>query len=120
MFKKKSNILPRPKPPANEFLVEDLENAPSDDVVFTLAPNGAVREVFPNSDSTVLFPGNGSDNTTSPEYLFQQVKSFVEVNRELKELMQKVELQNEALHTSDRELKSNAEDIRKQALSALK
>lgn len=39
MLKKKPQLPPRPKPPNTEQIAEDLENAPADDVVFTLKPN---------------------------------------------------------------------------------
>lgn len=32
MFKKKPNIPPRPKPPITEQVLDDLKNAPEDDV----------------------------------------------------------------------------------------
>jgi hypothetical protein len=35
MFKKKHNIPPRPKPPVTEQVLEDINTAPEDDVVFT-------------------------------------------------------------------------------------
>jgi hypothetical protein len=34
MFKRKPNIPPRPKPPVTEQVLDDLKNAPEDDVVF--------------------------------------------------------------------------------------
>jgi hypothetical protein len=34
MFKKKHNIPPRPKPPVTEQVLDDVNNAPEDDVVF--------------------------------------------------------------------------------------
>lgn len=34
MFKKKHNIPPRPKPPVTEQILDDIKNAPEDDVVF--------------------------------------------------------------------------------------
>jgi hypothetical protein len=36
MFKKKPNIPPRPKPPVTEQVLDDLKNAPEDDVAFML------------------------------------------------------------------------------------
>jgi hypothetical protein len=39
MFKKKPNIPPRPKAPVAEQVLDDLKNAPEDDVVFMLMKN---------------------------------------------------------------------------------
>lgn len=34
MFKKKNDLPPRPKPPTNEQILEDISNSASDDPVF--------------------------------------------------------------------------------------
>jgi hypothetical protein len=39
MFKKRPNIPPRPKPPISEQVLDDLERAPEDDIVFVLMKN---------------------------------------------------------------------------------
>jgi hypothetical protein len=36
MFKKKHNIPPRPKPPVTKQVLDDVNSAPEDDVVFTV------------------------------------------------------------------------------------
>lgn len=53
------------------------------------------------------------------EIVYGQVKEFVDVNASLREILQRLQDQNEALKISDLELKAMAEDIRKQALDAL-
>lgn len=53
------------------------------------------------------------------ETVYGQVKEFVDVNASLRDILQRLQDQNEALKISDLELKAMAEDIRKQALDAL-
>jgi hypothetical protein len=61
-----------------------------------------------------------SDGINCPEAVYQKVRNFLEVNRNLRSMMQTLQAQNESLVTSNTELKKMAEDIRRQAVDALK
>lgn len=61
-----------------------------------------------------------SKGFNNPEAVYQKVRNFLEANRNLQIIMQKLEAQNESLVTSNTELKKMAEDIRRQAVDALK
>ena len=106
MFKKKPDIPPRPKIPTVEQIVEDIDHATSDDNVFQKTFVGEARQ-------------DGSTHQIDADTVYNKVKDFVDVNVSLKDLLQKLQGQNEALKISDLELKAMAEDIRKQALDAL-
>jgi hypothetical protein len=60
-----------------------------------------------------------SKGVNNPEAVYQKVRNFLEANRNLQIIMQKLEVQNESLVTSNTELKKMAEDIRRQAVDAL-
>ena len=62
---------------------------------------------------------DSSVHQSDEDNVYNRVKDFVDVNASLKDLLQKLQDQNEALKISDLELKAMAEDIRKQALDAL-
>lgn len=61
-----------------------------------------------------------SESINCPEVVYQKVRNFLEVNRHLQSMMQTLQAQNECLVTSNTELKEMAEDIRRQAVDALK
>ncbi|XP_063233877.1 UPF0449 protein C19orf25 homolog [Bacillus rossius redtenbacheri] len=115
MFKKKPNIPPRPKPPLIEHIIEDIKNAPHDDVAFAVGE----EEINTPSRSGNKDASQASDQD-NPEATFQKMKIFIEVNRDLKEMIVKLEAQNEELKEADVKLKNIAEDIRRQASEALK
>ncbi|GLG99766.1 Uncharacterized protein GBIM_06155 [Gryllus bimaculatus] len=117
MFKKKANIPPRPKPPTGEMLIEDLQAAVDGDVFCNVLKTTAHKEML-HPDETQI--SNFSEHSTDPELLFEQVKMFVEINQNLRDIMKKLQSQNEFLQTSNLELKLKAEEIRKQAINALK
>nr|CAD7602670.1 unnamed protein product [Timema genevievae] len=103
MFKKKANLPPRPKAPTVEQLLEDLINAPHDDVVFS-----QLHGPTPAEDSTDL------------EAVFVRVKSFMAANSQLRNLVHKLETQTAGLQAGDLELQAMAQEIRRQAQDALK
>jgi hypothetical protein len=61
-----------------------------------------------------------NEDINNPDAVYQKVQSFLEVNTNLQTMMHKLQEQNELLVSSDSELKKMAEDIRRQALAALK
>lgn len=61
-----------------------------------------------------------NEDSDNPDAEYQKARSFLEVNSNLQTMMQKLEEQNKWLVSSDSELKIMAEDIRRQALAALK
>lgn len=124
MFKKKHNIPPRPKPPVTEQVLDDINNAPEDDVVFTATTStsdswkncsAASVSVSDTPSSQIVI-----EDINNPEAVYRKVQSFLEVNSNLQTVMQKLQAQKESLVTSDSELKKMAEDIRRQATDALK
>lgn len=103
MFKKKNDLPPRPKPPTNEQILEDISNSASDDPVFKECTRY-------NLDDEI--------NTVDASYL--RIKEFIEVNRNLKSILIVLKDQNSSLQNSIVELQSMAEHIRQQATEALK
>jgi hypothetical protein len=61
-----------------------------------------------------------SDDTNNAEVVYQKVKNFLEINSNLQSVLKKLEEQNNILLASDIEIKNMAEDIRKQAVDAVK
>jgi len=86
--------------------MEDIEHSSPDDNVFRKKFIGEVKQETTSHESDA-------------EAVYSRVKDFVDVNVSLRDLLQKLQDQNEALKISDLELKAMAEDIRKQALDAL-
>ncbi|XP_023711062.1 UPF0449 protein C19orf25-like [Cryptotermes secundus] len=121
MFKKKHNIPPRPKPPVTEQILDDINNAPEDDVVFMVMTS--TSDSSKNCSAAVSDTPSSQiviENISNPEAVYQKVQSFLEVNSNLQTVMQKLQAQKKSLVTSDSELKKMAEDIRRQATDALK
>lgn len=106
MFKMKPVIPPRPKIPTVEQIIEDIEHSSTDDSLFQKAINEDSKQ-----DITL--------QQSDAESVYGKVKEFVETNIALREMLHKLQDQNEALKISDLELKAMADDIRKQALDAL-
>ncbi|XP_026278840.1 UPF0449 protein C19orf25 homolog [Frankliniella occidentalis] len=106
MFKKKPDIPPRPKIPTVEQIIEDIDHSSPDDNIFVKSFNSESKR-----EPTV--------QSNESETVYSKVKDFVEINTNLRDMLRKLEDQNEALKISDLELKAMAEDIRKQALEAL-
>ncbi|KAJ9580807.1 hypothetical protein L9F63_024023 [Diploptera punctata] len=114
MFKKRPNIPPRPKPPVGDQILEDIKNAPEDDDVFILMKN--TTEFLPNIQDTAV----NADDSNSPEAVYQKVRNYLEVNRNLESVMKTLEEQTNVLLSSEVEIKNMAKDIRKQAMDAVK
>jgi hypothetical protein len=55
MFKKKPNIPPRPKPPVTEQVLDDLKNAPDDDVVFMHTSSASGRYRNPKNNKKFVY-----------------------------------------------------------------
>lgn len=80
------------------------------DILFT--------DQVPIGDAEVSKLGDSTD--ISPETVFIKVRNFVEANSELEKMMDRLRVQKESLQFTEMELKQLAEDIKKQALDALK
>ncbi|BES89363.1 Hypothetical protein NTJ_02170 [Nesidiocoris tenuis] len=98
MFKKKPELPPRPPLPPMNQIIEDLENAPSDDPVFAGAPE--LRD--DSKDST-----------------FAIAQEFMDMTHRLKELETLLIRQKAELEDNYKELKEMGENIKKQSLHAL-
>jgi hypothetical protein len=61
-----------------------------------------------------------SEGSNHPETVYQKVRNFLEVNKNLQSMMQELQEQNESLVTRNAELNKMAENIRQQAVDALK
>lgn len=121
MFKKKRNIPPRPKPPVAEQVLHDLNTAPEDDIVFMRM--NSTSDYLKSPTAVALsdtYSQTVNEDINNPDAVYQKVQSFLEVNTNLQTMMHKLQEQNELLVSSDSELKKMAEDIRRQALAALK
>uniref|UniRef100_A0A1B6DRC7 Uncharacterized protein n=1 Tax=Clastoptera arizonana TaxID=38151 RepID=A0A1B6DRC7_9HEMI len=101
MFRKKNELPPPPKQPTNEQILEDLAKAGSKDPIF-------------------LEGDNDSEDQSDLNEHFINVKMFLESNKNLLNLISNLEDKKENLLVCNSELQNVAEDIRQQALNALK
>lgn len=112
MFKKKRNIPARPKPPITEQIVEDLRNTNEFDVIFT-TPGMKKCDNPSRIDYQPIL-------TSDSDEIFSKVRNFVEINHKLQVGIHELYKKNELLQSSDLELKLITDDIKRQALEALK
>lgn len=108
MLKKKTQIPPRPRPPNPEQITEDLERAPENDIAFGLK----VEESVVSEETDV--------DQKSVTQIWTEVEDFVQGNSRLQHLLEQLRSQSEHLQASELELRGMAEDIRQQAIDALK
>ncbi|XP_076247762.1 uncharacterized protein LOC143187412 [Calliopsis andreniformis] len=102
---KKSNLPPRPNIPDPEHILEDLNNAPMDDVAFQIISEDEASGENPTAT-----------NTSDP---YQKVKTYLSTKQQLKQLWATLEKKEQQLRTDTEEIKRLADDIRKQAQEAL-
>ncbi|KAF6215461.1 hypothetical protein GE061_010214 [Apolygus lucorum] len=98
MFKKKPDLPPRPLVPPMNQIIEDLQNASSDDPAFAGAP-----EV----------------GDTSKDSTFTIAQEFMDMSHRLKELEALLIRQKAELEENFKELEDMGENIKKQSLQAL-
>uniref|UniRef100_A0A6M2E561 Uncharacterized protein n=1 Tax=Amblyomma tuberculatum TaxID=48802 RepID=A0A6M2E561_9ACAR len=76
MFRRKPPLPTRPTPPTFEAIQEDLNNA-SEDVVFTLLPDGSNLEAVTDCAAA---SSNESDGPMTADAAFLKVKHFMEMS----------------------------------------
>ncbi|OAD61341.1 hypothetical protein WN48_01848 [Eufriesea mexicana] len=102
---KKSNLPPRPHIPDSEHMLEDLNNAPVDDIAFKIINND---EIFGEN----LMNANTSDT-------YQKVKMYLNIKQQLRHLETTLEEKEQQLKADNEEIKRLADSIKKQAQAAL-
>lgn len=102
---KKNNLPPRPNIPNSEHMLEDLNNAPPNDVAFKIV----------NKDD--ISGENASNVNASDSY--NKVKMYLNMKQQLKYLETTLENKVQQLTADNDEIKRLADDIKKQAQAAL-
>lgn len=106
MFKRKSNLPPRPQHPSANHIVEDLTAAAEDDKFLEKA-----RGI--NSKLTDPAESQAEDGE------YRRVKTFLEKNQDLLKTMQELKAMGENLNACSAEISVLAEDLKEQAIKAL-
>ncbi|XP_017882085.1 uncharacterized protein LOC108626122 [Ceratina calcarata] len=100
---KKNNLPPRPNIPNSEHMLEDLNNAPTNDVAFKII----------NKDNI------SGDNLSNTSDTYNKVKMYLNMKQQLKYLETTLENKVQQLRADNDEIKRLADDIKKQAQAAL-
>ncbi|XP_012229446.1 uncharacterized protein [Linepithema humile] len=108
MFSNKKNSLPpRPHLPNHEHMLEDLDNAVVDDVAFKLINDLCIRESY------------GLTSVDSSDDIYKKVKMYLNTKQQLRQLEYTLRKGTQQMQTDNEEIKRLANDIRKQAQTAL-
>lgn len=102
---KKNNLPPRPHIPDSEHILEDLNNAPIDDIAFKII----------NKDKAF---GEHSINTNTSD-TYQKVKMYLSIKQQLRYLETTLAEREQQLKADNKEIRKLADNIKKQAQAAL-
>ncbi|XP_074113167.1 uncharacterized protein LOC141536501 [Cotesia typhae] len=105
---KKSNLPPRPSLPLGEQIMEDLQNAKSNDVAYNINKND-------NKQYNLHFPTEVNDAET----IYRQARRYLDGIEQLKVLSESLNQEQSALQVSYEEIVKLAQDIRDQAQAVL-
>ncbi|KAK9305419.1 hypothetical protein QLX08_003548 [Tetragonisca angustula] len=102
---KKSNLPPRPHIPDSECMLEDLNNASSDDIAF---------KIIDKDEFSGEHPFNSNISNT-----YQKVKMYLNIKQQLRYLETTITERGQQLKTDNEEIKKLADNIKRQAQAAL-
>ncbi|KAH8024754.1 hypothetical protein HPB51_001168 [Rhipicephalus microplus] len=108
MFRRKPPLPTRPTPPTFEAIQEDLNNA-SEDVVFTLLPDGSNLDAA--SDGAVASTDD-SDGHMTADAAFLKVKHFMEMSDKIAGLAEVLQKKTEHLKTVRDDLHNEIERVK--------
>uniref|UniRef100_A0A6M2CU58 Uncharacterized protein n=1 Tax=Rhipicephalus microplus TaxID=6941 RepID=A0A6M2CU58_RHIMP len=108
MFRRKPPLPTRPTPPTFEAIQEDLNNA-SEDVVFTLLPDGSNLDAA--SDGAVASTDE-SDGHMTADAAFLKVKHFMEMSDKIAGLAEVLQKKTEHLKTVRDDLHNEIERVK--------
>ncbi|KAL2738972.1 UPF0449 protein C19orf25-like [Vespula squamosa] len=106
---KKHNLPPRPNFPNPEHMLEDLSRASADDVAFKVINKDKIQA----ENLYILTNHNNSED------IYKNVKIYLNVKEQLKQLGIILKREQEQLQTDNEEIRTLADRIRKQAQAAL-
>ncbi|KAL6422364.1 hypothetical protein ACFW04_010600 [Cataglyphis niger] len=108
MFSNKKNSLPpRPHLPNHEQMLEDLENAVVDDIAFKIINDLHIKKSY------------GLTSINNSDDIYKKVKTYLNTKQQLRQLKCTLKREGQQMQTDNEEIKRLADDIRKQAYTAL-
>lgn len=104
MFKKKSNLPPRPKIPTVSQIIVDVSATVHEDPLFETAKNISYK---------------GAEDAHEQDPTYQKIKKFLKINHDLQEGIMNLESLCQSLKDADDEISKLSEDLKEQAVKAL-
>lgn len=102
MFKRKSNLPPRPKLPTVNQIIEDLTSTKHEDPLFVAARN-------------ISHKGFKMDDTQEQDASYQDIKKFLELNQGLQDVMKTLKSINENLNEEEKEISDSFDKLKEKA-----
>ncbi|KAK6626825.1 hypothetical protein RUM43_003353 [Polyplax serrata] len=106
MFKKKSNLPPRPKCPTASHMIEDLTFITNDDPLFSTA-------------SEISRKNGEMEKLSNQEEAYRKIKNFFRSHENLQKVMENLNVANNNLNEKQCNMVKMSEELKNQAFKAL-